>query len=452
MRRLAGMMVIGLVCCVLAWVVQGEGVPDVKLTDQVVEGFAEVVSFANGGQEYDTCREERRLCWWEYTGGGQAVEWKTAPVPKIYSSGEVRFVWSCGMTTIDGITASHDLYLNGARVITFATPVQDTVHQRDRLWEEGEYALFYDYVRANGYGDSFGVMHLTVPASAVSPGEAAVLKVEGAPDHTLSFFMLSDYTDTAAWLQREHDGDPVPGSGEVTDAMIASLKTELRDEDEEVRLAAAGDLVRLGEQDAILVLNHLLANGSVETRRAAAADLELARDRSSAGFLVKALEDEDAKVRLTALSALGKAGGPILAPILTKVLQGDDREMRVAAATVLTTVSDASAVPALMQALKDEDREIRMLVVRALSKTPDPSMLPALTAALKDEYAWVRDAAIYALGEIGDRSAVPALIETLGDEDEFVQQAAGAALCTITGRTWAGTDREAWRVWWEKEK
>jgi len=444
------MITVGLVFCVLTWVVQGEGSGG-KLTGQVVEGFAEVVSYANGGQEYDTCREEPRKSWWEYSGANQSVEWKTAPVPKAYSSGRITFVWSCGMTTMTGITASHDLYLDGNKVIAFTTPVQDTVHQRDRLWEEGEYALFYDYVRTNPYGDSFGVMHLTAPASAVSPGEAMVLKVVGLSSGVRSFFMLTGYTDTVEWLRKQHDGGPVPGVREVTDEEVAALRTKLREGEESVRLAAAGDLIRLGERDGIPILTDLLSNGSVETRRTAAAEFETIRDRSTVGALVDALDDEDGNVRLTALNALGNIGDASVVPAFTRVLRNGEREMRVAAATVLCKVSDRSAISALRQALGDEDQEIRMLAVRALAKTPDPSALPTLTAALKDEYVWVRDAAAYALGEIGDRSAVPALIETLGDDDEFVQKAAGAALCTLTGRTWAGTDQEVWRAWWEKE-
>lgn len=449
MRRLKGMIAIGLAFCVLAFVAQGEGAGG-KLAEQVVEGFAERVSSANGPMMYDTCREEQRESWWLYDDGNQAVEWRTARVPEAYTSGRITFVWSCGMTGREAIDVPHHLYLNGKRVITFTAPVQDTVHQRDRLWREGEYTLFYDYARTNGWGDSFGVMHLAAPASAISPGRPATLKVVGSPSGAGSFFMLTDYTDTVEWLRTNYDGGPVPGVGEVTEEGIAALIEDLKGDQEGVRLSAASDLIRLGERAGVPVLADLLLKGSLETRRAAAADLGRIRDRSTVAALTDALDDEDADVRLAALNSLGNIRDTSATSTFTRILQTGDREMRLAALTVLAKVSDRSTVPPLVQALGDDDREVRMLSARALAEIPDRTALPALTAALRDEYVWVRDAAAYALGEIGDRSAVPALIETLGDSDEFVRKAAGAALCTVTGRTWPGTDPEEWQAWWER--
>ena len=109
-------------------------------------------------------------------------------------------------------------------------------------------------------------------------------------------------------------------------------------------------------------------------------------------------------------------------------------------------------LPLAMQALEDGDQKIRLLSVHAMANMPGRESLPALKAALKDEYVWVRDAAAYALGESGDRSAVPALIEALADSDEFVRKSAAAALCTVTGHTWMGTDGEKWQTWWEQSE
>jgi len=480
MRWLRTIAVIGLALGVTACAAQRQG-NDGKLIDQTVEGFAELVSATNE-REYETCRGEQRQSWFEYDDGKQAVEWLTASVPEAYQSGRILFTWSCGMTARQAFTVAHDLYLNGEKVITFAASVQDTVHQRDRLWSEGQYALYYDYVRTNDWGDSFGVMHLSVPASAVSPGEAATLKVVGSPTGAGSFFMLTDYTDTAAWLRTQHGGGPVPGLREVTHEQIASLKAKLQHAEEDTRLSAASDLIRLDEPEGTTALTELMLEGSVEARRAAAADLLQAREPSTTPALIEALDDEDVGVRLIALEALGDIGDPSTAPALIKALDDEDTGVKLIALEALGDIGDPSTTPSLtrifqstngavkaaaltaltkmgefrlplaMQALEDEDREIRLLSLHAMASMPGDESLPAMKAALQDECVWVRNAAAYALGENGDLSAVPALIEALSDSDEFVQKSAAAALCTVTGQTWMGTDGEKWQTWWEQNE
>lgn len=447
MKRLGMIAAIGLTLHAAAFAARIGG-SEGEVTGLIVEGFAELVSSSNG-MEYSTCRGEQRQSWFEYDDGKQAVEWRTAVVPEVFESGRIVFTWSCGMTARQAFAVSHDLYLNNEKVITFTASVQDTVHQRDRSWRQGEYSLYYDYIRTNDWGDSFGVMHLGVPASAVSPGEAAALKVVGSPSDQGSFYMLTDYTDTAAWLRTQHNGGPVRGLREVTGEQIASLKAALQDADEGARLSAASDLIRLAVPEGTAALTELVLQASVEVRRAAAADLERARDPSTVPALVEVLGDDDVEVKLAALRALGNIGDPSTASSLTDVFHNSDGPVRASALTALAGMGEFR-LPLAMQALEDGDPQIRLLTVHAMAGMSGGQSLAAMKAALKDEDVWVRNAAAYALGESGDDSAVPALVEALADSDEFVQRSAAAALCTITGESWKGTDRDQWLAWWEQ--
>ena len=88
---------LGLALTITACAAQRQGT-DGRLSDQTVEGFAELISAANEG-EYQTCRgEEVHSSWREYDDGEQAVEWRTAPVPEACEAGRTVFTWSCAMT------------------------------------------------------------------------------------------------------------------------------------------------------------------------------------------------------------------------------------------------------------------------------------------------------------------------------------------------------------------
>jgi hypothetical protein len=169
---------------------------------QAVEGFASLVDTSNLGS-YQTYRGQPVLSYWEYGGFNQAVTWKTAPVPSSYTQGRITFIWSGA----NGIGKGwHDLYLNGAKILTF-----DSARTADSTWRNGNYELFFLFKNHNA--DNAGVYYFTVPASVAAPGREAVLKVEsGRKEADYAWFMIHGLTDTIVYeirvssLRYEHIG------------------------------------------------------------------------------------------------------------------------------------------------------------------------------------------------------------------------------------------------------
>jgi hypothetical protein len=154
-----------------------------------VEGFAAIVDSSNGGI-YPTYRGQPTQSYWEYAGFNQAVAWKTASVPLSYTGGRVTFVWS-GANGIG--KGSHDLYLNGMKVLTF-----DSAQTGQYAWKNGNYELFFDFKNHNA--DNAGVYYFTVPVSVVTPGSPSVMKVEsGATEASYAWFMIHAFSDTIGY-------------------------------------------------------------------------------------------------------------------------------------------------------------------------------------------------------------------------------------------------------------
>ncbi|RME00354.1 MAG: TIR domain-containing protein, partial [Bacteroidetes bacterium] len=99
--------------------------------------------------------------------------------------------------------------------------------------------------------------------------------------------------------------------------------------------------------------------------------------------LIQALKDEDREVRRAAAEALMKIGQPAVLHLI-QALNDEESDVRYYAAWALGKIGDAQAVPQLIQALKDEDRGVRRAAAEALVKIGQQAV-PQLCQALKDE-------------------------------------------------------------------
>jgi HEAT repeat protein len=278
--------------------------------------------------------------------------------------------------------------------------------------------------------------------------------------------------------------------GKIGVPAVPALIEALKDDDEDVRRAAAGALGEIGDPQAVPALIEALKDDDEYVRRAAVGALGKIGDLQAVPALLEALKDRDEYVRWAAVGALGEIGmlavsavlealkaevwrvrlavaralgeigvpavpalldalkaeewrvrqvagalGKIgeqqAVPALIQALKDENENVREAAARALRKIGGPHALPALLEALKDDDWRVREAAAGALRKIGDRQALPALLEALKDEEWWMRRAAAWALGEIGDRQALPALIQALKDEDLRVRQAAAWALGEI---------------------
>ncbi len=179
--------------------------------------------------------------------------------------------------------------------------------------------------------------------------------------------------------------------------------------------------------------------------------LQTLRQVFGADAVARALGDRDPDMRLAAALDLVSVGDTRATPALSALLQGTDAYRRQRAAEALGELRDPAAVPSLIAALQGGPVDVRESAAVALGDLRDSRAVAPLSRALKSQDPTLRTSAAAALAEIGDKDAVPALIGSLGHRDEYTREAAAEALQKLTGQDF-GEDPAQWRAWWEQEK
>ena len=221
---------------------------------------------------------------------------------------------------------------------------------------------------------------------------------------------------------------------------VLALVTALKDENADVRNAAAPALVELlkhsyGDKSPAIV-QALISSGEtvVPVLREALKPQGLI-ERLQLDFLGIPSRREPLQLALREITA-SKAREESLAEERKNLLetaydQTLSTQSRVKAFSRLVEIKDPQAVPALSQALRDKNSDVRYRAAKALGKIKDPRAVEPLMEALKDEREYVRKVAAEALGERKDPRAVPALRQALKDKDSDVGCRAAGALWRI---------------------
>ncbi len=122
---------------------------------------------------------------------------------------------------------------------------------------------------------------------------------------------------------------------------------------------------------------------------------------SAVPALIRALRDDNRDVRLAAAMALGELRDRRAFEPLIVILKDEDWAMRHGAARALGNLGDPGAVELLIATLKDKDENVRGAAAYALGELGDARAVEPLIAALKDEGGGVRYDAAEALGKLG---------------------------------------------------
>jgi HEAT repeat protein/beta-lactamase regulating signal transducer with metallopeptidase domain len=159
----------------------------------------------------------------------------------------------------------------------------------------------------------------------------------------------------------------------------------------------------------------------------------LASDTAVVRALIERLKDEDADVRQAAANALGQIGNAMAIPGLVNAL--DDPQLRVQEAALDALSQFERGVPEapVQRMLASTDADMRERAVQILMSMRAKAALPAITALVSDADADVRQSAIEAVQEMGDPSAAGTIMPALGDRDADVRQAAVQALAQLGG-------------------
>lgn len=205
---------------------------------------------------------------------------------------------------------------------------------------------------------------------------------------------------------------------------VDALHAAMRDEDADVRVAAATAYVRLDAHRAAPALLRML--GKEDGRPAERlADLVCLLGPAAVPAVLEQIRS-GARTPLM-LRVLAACGDPVLAqPTLVEALAAPDGQVRVEAARGLTRGATTLAVPALLSALGDPDEDVRACAATALGQIGVPQVVPALVALLDDPKWSVRQRAAAALAAVP--GGVTVLTDLLGRSPQFVTTAAATGL------------------------
>lgn len=194
--------------------------------------------------------------------------------------------------------------------------------------------------------------------------------------------------------------DQLPSSEEASvvaapsdTAVVRALMARLRDEDAEVRRAAADALGRIGDPLAIPAL-------------------------------VSSLDDPEPEVRLSVLDALSQFERGVPAAPIRALLSFGDAEVRARATSILGDMSDRASADAIGRLVRDPDADVRREALHALAEIRDPASASAVSVALQDSDADVRAHAVEAMTEIGATISQQTLVALLQDPSGDVRQEA----------------------------
>ncbi len=200
---------------------------------------------------------------------------------------------------------------------------------------------------------------------------------------------------------------------------VGIVRQGLADDDPRVRTNAVEVVASTRQAELMGTVRLLLADEYVPVRFAAAVavgDTRYAPARSAVAQLLTDA-DEDENVRIAAAYAMARMGDGGLG-LLRKAVQSSDQKVRANAAFLLGKSGDRSAAGLLYQAMRDEDSDgkVRLNAAEAVARLGDERILQKLWAMLISAYADDRASGVRAMGALGTVQARDALITILDDD------------------------------------
>jgi HEAT repeat protein len=205
---------------------------------------------------------------------------------------------------------------------------------------------------------------------------------------------------------------------------IAPLVTALDDGEPEVQAAALDALSNFDRGVPAAPIRRMLQNGNSEVRHSALHILANLRDRESGNAIAALVRDNDADVRQTALQALKEIGDPAFAAAMVGALTDMDADVREAALQALAEVGGTIPDEAMRRALRDADEDVRDAAIHVVEERRLVSMVPELIRMLEDVSADIRECAAEALTEVRTEQSHAALKAALNHRDPAVRRVA----------------------------
>lgn len=214
----------------------------------------------------------------------------------------------------------------------------------------------------------------------------------------------------------------------------------LKDKDQNVVVAAAYSLTRLGRTEYLKVIQNAVASDDQTVRANAALLLGKSGDRSpltqQALWWTLQRKDSNDRVRFQAVESLAVLGDQNMYPKLWAMLISAYADDRVVGIRAMGALGTEQAKNALITMLDDSVLEVRLAAAEQLGKFQDPIGEPKvlevftknLTAGLdRESLERVNVLTALAIGEIGTKTLTKYLPQLLRDESKFVRIAAAKA-------------------------
>jgi len=209
------------------------------------------------------------------------------------------------------------------------------------------------------------------------------------------------------------------------------LQRKLRDDDANVRLAAAFGLAMAGDGSQVTALRDALASPDVTQRRTAAWLLGLMGNPSAAGMLKMKLDDPDAFVALRAAEALWRLGSRDGIEQVRALVEHDRHQVRYFAVRLLGRIGDTTDIPRLEKLCQSQFLDVKFAAIAAVALKGDFKRIGLLLRMLDDPESETRQMAARELGETAYTPAIAPLEKLLAGRDLAERVAAGAAIVRI---------------------
>jgi len=225
---------------------------------------------------------------------------------------------------------------------------------------------------------------------------------------------------------------------------VQSVADGLKDENENVRIAAAYAMTKFGHPEYLTVFRNAIASEDQTVRANAALLLGKSGNKDLLGLLYWALQRKDSsdKVRFNAVEAVAILGDEKILPKLWAIVYSGYADDRIVGIQAMGALGTPQAKDVLITKLDDEVLEVRLAAAEQLGKFGDPVAEPEvlevftknLTAGLdKKDLERVKVLTALAIGQIRTDSLKRFLPQLLKDESKFVRVAAAKAVfqCAI---------------------
>ena len=216
---------------------------------------------------------------------------------------------------------------------------------------------------------------------------------------------------------------------------LKGIIASITDSDKEVRLAAIGAAIKLGENDAIdAVLGFMNKNNSDEEIKFATNTLNRIKGNTVLAKMAKALPDMDPQSKIAIIEALATRKAKAMSAAVFAQVRDDNTAVRSAAIKALDDVATPEDIDTLISILNNtsggsDKSAAQKAIVAAAEQIEDPQkraakVLPAMRIAAGDKKIDL----IQVLGRIGSKAALQEVVKEAAADDKAVKEGAVRAL------------------------